>query len=208
MKCAVCRKKSSVKLEYMPALCKECFCKIIEKRIRKHVRINKIFSKNDRIYVKGPLCRYLVKSIIKDLPVKYTNKNPNKIVLPYTADDACVDFLKSVFSNKSIKTKGRRDIKLAKANLWLSKGEIKQTQKQTHQIGAGLWDTNKTHQKKVKLLLPITDEEASLFAKFKHLNFKPSKKDKEIQTLLNRIQERYPETKFSLVKSYEKINNL
>jgi hypothetical protein len=89
------------------------FCERIEKRIRKYVRINKIFSKGDKLIVVGDVCRYLVGSIIKGLPVTIVYRRrvgevPKgyRVVMPWTMDDEIVDFLESVFLNKKRKKHG------------------------------------------------------------------------------------------------------
>ena len=75
--CFMCGKKPETDLKHLRPLCKLCFCRTIEKRIRKYARINKIFKKNDRILVTDNLDHYLVKSMIKDLPVKIFLKKFN-----------------------------------------------------------------------------------------------------------------------------------
>jgi len=112
-RCVVCGKKAKIKIRGNPSFCEECFCRSIEKRIRRYVRLNRIFSKNDRIYVKDDLCRYIVKSIIKDLPVRYTSrKKANKIVVKYTADDVCVEFLKWLFGNEKPKKWKKEEVRI------------------------------------------------------------------------------------------------
>lgn len=82
------------------------FCKNMEKRVRKDIRINKLFTKNDRIYVKDKLSKFLIDKIISTLPKTFTNnpKKANKIVVKYTLDDKCNDFLEKIFYNKKKKT--------------------------------------------------------------------------------------------------------
>jgi len=169
MDCIRCHKKAVVSIKGNPAFCEKCFCDAIEKRIRKHVRMNKLFSKNDKIYTEGELCKYLVRDIIKDLPVKYTSKKQaNKIVLAYTANDLCIDFLKYLTENKSLISKT----------------------------------------KEVKLLATITNEEAKLFAKFKKLEFKPLKKEPNLNKFLSNLSEKNPEIINSLGKSAKEIIDL
>jgi len=78
------------------------FSQRIEKRVRKDIRINKLFSKNDRIYVKDKLSRFFIDKIIGTLPKKYVNspKKANKIVIKYTLDDECNEFLEKFMFNK------------------------------------------------------------------------------------------------------------
>src|SRR3972149_11316153 len=110
MLCAKCRKNSAESsLRHLGSLCSFCFCALIEKRVRKDVRINRIFRKNDKLLVVGDLCCYLVKSIIRNLPVKITKTDrikklrEYKTVAPSTLDDEINHFLESIFLNKKIK---------------------------------------------------------------------------------------------------------
>jgi hypothetical protein len=88
---------------------KSGFCKRIEKRVRRDIRINKLFSKDDKIYVKDKLSRFLIDKIIGTLPKKFVSsaKKANKVVIKYTLDDACNGFLENLFYNKKkVKVKG------------------------------------------------------------------------------------------------------
>lgn len=94
------------------------FIRIIEKRIRKHARLNKLFRKHDKILVKGPINKYLVPRIIQELPCKIYYQKPknvriNKIVISWTLDDEINLFLKQYFTNKKIK-QNPKHIKLLK----------------------------------------------------------------------------------------------
>lgn len=186
--CIKCKKsKALVNLPHIKNLCNNCFTKIIEKRIRKYVRINKIFRKNDKILVIDDLSFFLVKSIIKDLPAKIFLKNMgiddlskstvknkikkekiNKIIIPWTIEDEANLFLNNLFSKKN----------------------------------------KKINKKFIKLLMTITDKEAGLFAKINKLNFKENKKNKDIKNMLDSIEEKYPETKFSLLKSIKQMKEI
>jgi hypothetical protein len=152
---------------------KKAFTKVIEKRIRKYARLNRLFRKNDRILVKGSLEKYLVPRIIQDLPCKIYYQKPknvriDKIVVPWTLDDEINLFLKQYFTKKKAKQ-------------------------------------NKKH---IKLLKPITDQEAARFAKLKKLSFKPNKKDKEIQKFIDKMTEHYQDTKYKLYKSIELLKKV
>tara|TARA_Y100000310_G_scaffold345638_2_gene467576 strand:+ start:1126 stop:1593 length:468 start_codon:yes stop_codon:yes gene_type:complete len=85
---------------------------IFIRKLRKYARIYKIFVRNDKIYVKDKLCMYLVKDIIKDLPVTYVNspKTATKIVIPFTLDDEVNLFLHSMFT----KTEQKKDPRIVK----------------------------------------------------------------------------------------------
>ena len=183
MKCKNCNRKADTGLAHLGPLCKGCFCKTVEKRIRRYVRINKIFKKNDRILIDDRLCLFLIKSIIKDLPVNiFFRKNAdkrfiirnkiNKVVVPWTVDDEISLFLEGVFSGR------------------IERGLLK---------GKG---------KEIKLLKNITDKEAVLFARFKGIEFKANKKKEDIAEFLNELESKYPETRFSLMKSVEELEGI
>lgn len=74
---------------------------MIEKRIRKYARLNKIFKKNDVILVKDDVSLHFIKRIIKNLPVKIVRKGKcNKIACMWTADDEINDFFTRMISKK------------------------------------------------------------------------------------------------------------
>jgi len=188
MKCFKCKKnKAVVDLFYIKNLCKSCFFKIIERRLRRYVRLNKFFKKNDKILIIDNLSFYLVKKIIKDLPLKIffkkipisslnnkkiknyiKNNKINKIVIPWTLDDEISLFLENIFLSK--KTKIKKNY--------------------------------------VKLLRTLTDNELKLFAKFKNIKFKENKKNKDIKKFLDKLEYKHPEIKFSLLKSINQLEKL
>ena len=147
------------------------FLRLIEKRIRRYTRKNKVFSKNDKILVTDELDEYFVRSIAKNLNVKlYKRKLKSvklKVIKLWTADDEINLFLRQMFHSRKIK-----------------------------------------QEKFVKLLKVITDEEASKFAKIRKLKFKPNKKDKLVQNFIDKINDKYPDTKHKLIKSIEILKTL
>lgn len=188
MTCISCNKPATVILQHLQPYCCSCFCRMIEKRVRKFVRVNKIFKKNDNICIVDDCShdflntQFLLKSIMKDLPVKIgilriklknrrdlfndkkalkLSKNKNaKIVVPWTMDDEDASFLKNVFDLK------------------------KQTKTQF-----------------IKLLIAITDEESAAFAKCRGFKVSEIKEKEEIRIFLNEIEKKYPGSKFGLLKS-------
>jgi hypothetical protein len=175
MKCYLCNKTAEIKQQKGRAVCNECFSRLIEKRVRKYTRLNKIFRPNDRVLVIGELNKYLVKSIAKGLPIKifyrvkidknFVKKNKiNKVIIEWTADDRDNLFLESLFSRQSMK------------NILNKKSSI-------------------------SLLCVITDKEAKLFAKIKKLKFKENKKNKDVQRFLDDMEKKDPGIKFRLLKN-------
>ena len=117
MKCYLCGGKSRFKQQKGRSICNSCFCRLLEKRVRKYARLNKLFKKGDRILVKGDVNKYFVESILKDLPVKLffkKNNNINKVVVEWTLDDEINEFVKALFLNKKVKKAGKTDVRLLK----------------------------------------------------------------------------------------------
>jgi hypothetical protein len=112
MKCYLCKRKAQIRQQKGRDICNECFCKLIEKRVRKYSRINKLFKKGDKISIEGDVNKYFIKSMLKDLPIKTVSKKGKgvKNVVEQTMDDETNGFVKSLFLNK--KFKKNKDIKL------------------------------------------------------------------------------------------------
>ncbi|MBD3354513.1 hypothetical protein GF361_00850 [Candidatus Woesearchaeota archaeon] len=180
MKCYLCGGNGDIKQQKGRSVCKACFCRLLEKRIRKHARVNKLFSKDDRILVTGDVNKYLVKSILKDLPVKLffkrkedkkfiKEKNINKVVVEWTMDDENNRFMKGIFNDESYE---------------------------------------KMPEKYVKLLIAVTDDEIKKFAEIKKLDFKENKKDKDVQGLLDKVEKKHPNIKYNLLRNIKGLNKL
>ena len=181
MKCKSCNNKTSkIHLTYPPhELCEECFLRIIEKRVRKHVRINKLFKKNDKITIindeskEAQVNKYLLKSIIKNMPVTITEKKTTKgikagkIIIPWNLDDEINQYLEEVINN---------------------------------------YKTNE-NKKIIKLLKPILNSEVETFAKIKGFKYKKISHQKE-NKFIKGLEEKHPGTKFSLLKSSEILNKI
>ena len=185
MECIKCRKKAGISLRHIGSVCKSCFLKIVEKRVRKELRTKKLIRKNDRILVvdngskEFAVGHYLLKNIIKNLPVKIakiktnkailpkTTKKYDKVIIPWSLDDEAEDFLNALFNSK----------------------------KQT-----------KSSKKAIKLLMNISDEEIGLFAKIKKFKYRKRKKSK-IKQMLDMLEKRYPGYKFSLLNSIKALSD-
>ncbi len=173
-------------------LCDSCFCKIIEKRVRREVRLSRIFSKNDRILVLNDgskeykIGRLLLKSIIKDLPVEISEKKgvfdinklgkskEDRIIVPWSLDKEINLYLRNMFE-------GKKQEKL---------GHI-------------------VEKKYVKLLRNVMDSELKVFAEINKIIIKDESKTKdEIKEMLEDIEKKYPGSKFSLLKSIDFMEKL
>ena len=191
MKCVQCgKRKATVFLAHLNHVCLNCAVHLIEKRIRKYVRMNRLIQRNDIIWTTDALAEKITKGIVQDMPVKWLKRKEKvenilkmtkkvkecikknriqKIIIPWTADDEAAAFLKRALENSPRKEMDRRI---------------------------------------VPLLVRVTDQEAAILSKYHKAAFSPNKGNEEIKSMLDRMEERYPETKFSLLKSAEKIREL
>ena len=180
MKCYLCGAKASIKQQKNRSICDRCFSRLIEKRIRKFTRLNKIFKPKDRILVIGEINKYLIKNITGEMPIKlffraninkdFVKKNKiNKILIEYTLDDEINSFLTSLFKGKKIK---------------------------------------RLDKKHIKLLKPVTDDEAKEFARINRLRFKPNKKDPFIQILIDELHQNHPNAKYTLLNNIDDLKKI
>ncbi len=194
-KCVKCGKPASVVVQNLYA-CKDCFLKIIEKRVRKEIRVNKLIKKNDKILIidnSSPeflVGEYLLKKIIKGLPAEISvKKSPytigkefngsfNKIIIPWNADMEDEYFLKSIFENKKAAYIGHFSIR----------GRLY-----------------------IKPLINVLSREIIEFCKIKGLKANGLNKKKQkspVFDMLEDLESEYPEIKFSLLKNIKEIASL
>lgn len=171
MKCYKCSGIGSNKSDDK-VFCNNCFCEIVERRVRKEIRMNQLFQKNDKVQIlddgteKSALNKYLLKNIIKDPTIKIdvgktVKKGYDKIVLPWSLDDEINDYLKNRFEKK-IKSVSSKNM--------------------------------------IKPLVNITRDEAITFARIKKLKYKESEMT-DLQKMIDTFDKRYPGTKFGILKT-------
>ena len=152
---------------------------MLEKRIRKNARINKIFSKNDKILITDDLNECLIRGMIKDLPVtiykrktinqEFIKKNKiNNIATKWTMDDTAINTLKEFLTGKK----------------------------------------QKENNKKTKLLEVASDKELERYAKIHNLKFEPNKKDKKYNKTIEHMQQKYSDTKEKLYQSKKTLEKI
>lgn len=189
MRCIKCAKPATYSIQNNP-YCRFCFPTVIEKRIRKYVRLNKLIKKGDKILIfcdstynsKNTLL--LFDRIIKNLPIKIdtitdnysigqkVNQNKyNSIIFSWTLDDEINYFLECVLNNIPPKFLGNYSIK----------------------------DT-----RYIKFLLPILDKESKDYAKINGLKCKARAKH-PLSTLFDTMEERYPEIRYSIFKTSQQL---
>lgn len=191
MKCIKCHKgKASVFLAHLNHLCTGCAAHIIEKRIRKYVRMSRLIQRNDVIWTADRLAGCITKGIVKGTPVKWLKKK-----------EKMRNILKNSRNVKAfIRKNGIRKVIISRT----LDDEIAAFMKRALENG----QPEKDDKKIVPLLIKVTDQEAGILAKHHKVQFKPNQENREIKDMLDRMEERYPETKFSLLKSAEKIKEM
>src|SRR3989344_4906255 len=114
MKCYICKRNAQIEEQKNRAICNECFCRLIEKRVRRYTRTNDVFTPNKRILVVGEVNKCLAKSIVGQMPVKlffskkidtdFIKKNKiDSVLIEWTIDDEGNQFLAKLFKGESFK---------------------------------------------------------------------------------------------------------
>jgi len=176
--CQKCQQKDREKALF-EGFCERCFGEVIEKRVRKHVRLSGLIKKNDVLVVDHPLVAYFVKSIVQDMPVTILEMMPKdcdaKQVVALTMDDELDAFLDQIFAGKDLVVEAKRE--------------------------------QEQHTQQIKLLVTLTDKEAVMFAQAKQIEPLP-KKTRKYEALLQQLEQKHQETRYSLMKSVEALKKI
>ncbi|MFH2021038.1 MAG: hypothetical protein ABIJ34_06485 [archaeon] len=188
MKCIKCNREVKLALQNQK-VCNSCFCEIIEKRVRKELRLGKYIRKGDSVLIiddgsaESRAAIYLLPLLLKDMPFKLLIKkskytlgqefDKSKVIVPWNADKEGKYFLSCVFENKKLKFLGNFRLK---------------------------------GKQYIKLFLPCISEEVRSYANIKKLKFSEVKADKEA-SFFDNLAKKYPEIKFGFLnasKSFQK----
>lgn len=204
MLCQKCNKaKAEIKLPYLSLrLCKACFCRLIEKRVKKEIRSKELINEKEKILLldnnskESRISEHilntaynnrlnLIKVKVSKFETGFVNKKVKKVikknkikqvVIPWNLDDEIIYFTENLFSKGNFNYIGH-----------FTQDEIFY----------------------IKLLRNVLESECLLFAKCKKFKFKKRiKKDKnrrEIKNMLDKIDKKHSETKFSLLKSIDSL---
>jgi len=177
MKCLKCKKKQRIRgFDF----CRNCFIKVIDRRVRKELKISKAIKKGDNLLIiddgtcSAKLNILLIKKIagkIAKIKVKKQSFNINKkinfkgkIIAPWNLDDEIRLFMKSFLNNKPFRYLGNYD------NI-------------------------------IKPLACLKQDECELFAKLLGLKFRKDKKKDDLTEFIGKIENKYLGTRFSILKS-------
>lgn len=188
MKCFKCNNTSNLKLDNKD-ICQICFVHIIEKKVRKEIRINKLFKKNEKVLFlldgseKAEVLKYLIKKIIKNPAIKFSykkikifyieeeydkNNEYDKILVPWCIENEIEYYLSGIFTFKD--------------------------------------QSKLLHGKIIKPLIGISRKDINNFAKIKKLQFKKSQiLYPDIEKMIDKLEKRYPGTKSSILKTIKEI---
>ena len=204
MLCQKCNKaKAEIKLPYLGLrLCKSCFCKLIERRVKKEIRSKELINEKEKILLldnnskEAKISEHILNTaynnrlnmiIVKANHFKlgYLDKKTKEIIkknkikqviIPWNLDNEIIYFTENLFNKGNFKFLGN-------------------------------FKQNKISY--IKLLRNVLESECLLFAKCKKFKFKEKpKKDKQrkdIKNMLDKIDKKHSETKFSLLKSIEHL---
>jgi hypothetical protein len=189
MKCVKCSAAATIHMANLDA-CRGCFQKIIQKRVRKVIRIGSLIETKDRVLIiddrsaEAKLSIYYINEIVKDPSVSVDTKKKgyvlgekiagqyDKIVIPWSADMEG-EYLLSCFLEKKELT-------------YLSHFKIGKKQY-------------------IKPLMHVMHKEAAELCNLLKLKFSEKKKESPASVMIDRLQEEYPETAFGLVKSAQEL---
>ena len=188
MQCTNCTKEAVITISSNP-FCRKCFKAICGKRIRRFIRSTEYVKKNDRVLIVGQLAAAVFKEIVKDLPLKIK-----------TIDDNAFHSDSLKFIN-NIKNEGYDRIILP----WTAEHECCLFLKEMTSKNPDFSNLGKTIGNKfMKLFRSLTEEETIELAKINNLSFTPRKRD-TYTDILDKMQKKYPEARFSLLKSIDSL---
>ena len=178
----LCKKCNKNKTKH--TYCRKCFLHIIEKRIRKNIRINIGFKKDDKILVMEPICKYIINKFSKIIEIHYISKSKFKIK----------NWNENVYKNKLLLE-------------FIKKNKIKYTfipqtiDEKIHPYLNSLFKGEKlktilNNKKIYPLFNKITSEELLRFCNYRKIKY--LQKKSKINEFLNNLENKYPGTKFSI----------
>jgi len=196
MACIKCRKgDEEIEIAHLPGkVCRDCFLKIVEKRVRKDVRVNGYFQDVKKILIlddgteNSAVCSYFAKELTGYSKIGFISKRiksanglsweeiskmireekVDRMILPWNAEQESEFLLKGMVSKKGFV---RDDTRI------------------------------------IKLLKHLSQKEVLLFAKIKGLRHRKDSEpyDRKINRFLGELEKGSPDIRFALISSFEKI---
>ena len=153
--------------------CDTCFCDVIEKRIRKYIRTETPVEKNEHLLILGELCMSVLKAILHDLPITL-----------------------SLFkTEKELAAAQRLHIHARVVLPWTMDREIGTF------LGNFFQGKSVCEDKRIiKLFMSVTERELNKYTEIRKLSY-PSIAHDPVFDVLDALEEKYPSSKYSLLKS-------
>jgi len=150
--------------------------------------------------------KQIEKRIRKEIRVNKLIQKNNVLVI---SDALCEDTVKRIVKGMpiTIKKRARKDKNEKKVLLWTLDDEIEYM---TDCMFKGKQPTLLGHGKDVKLFITITNEELKRFAKLKKFSLPKTKKSKDfekISKLIDKVEKKHPETRYSMYQSSIVLRN-
>lgn len=211
IKCSHCKNTADIEIR-KEAFCKSCLYDLLERRIRKFIRTNNYLRKNDRVLIIGEFAAQIVKDIVKGLPLNITviddkefNDDPKKFIMKLQNRE-----LKEIGVKQN--KKEQKDIKdnfdkiilpwTAEHECCLFLEQMANENANFNLLGNTI-ETSDIHY--IKLFRALLEEELETFAQFRKFMFVRRKPD--IYTkMLDTMDTKYPESRFSLLKSIDSLS--
>ncbi len=207
MLCQKCSKaKAEIKLPYLGLrLCKACLCRLIEKRVKKEIRSRELINEKEKILL---LDNNSKESKISEciLNIAYNNR---------------LNLIKAKVTDFKLGSLGKKTKEIIKKNRikqviipWNLDDEIIYFTENLFNKGDFKFLCHFTQDKIlfIKLLRNVLESECLLFAKCRKFKLKDRpEKDKQrrgIKKMLDKINKKHAETKFSLLKSIDSLNKI
>lgn len=180
MACIKCKKLKNANIKHLGgSLCLSCFNKIIEKRVRKTLREKNWINPKDCIIaidngtIKAKTGIYILESIFKKTPLRLEIKKQSVDSPVKTAKKQCKLMIP-----------------------WTADDEVEEF------LEAVFNNKKIPRTKKIKLLVNVSGEEVEVYAKANKIKGKKSKKS-VLGKKLDKLEKRYPGSKFGLLKSIQ-----
>ena len=178
MQCIKCSKPAKIDMKHLGgSLCPNCFAEVIEKRVRKSLREHDWIKPSDKIVLiddgtlKSKVSICLLESIFKNQPFK-------------------IDFKKGTIQSAPELSKGYDKVIIP----WNMDDTVEQF------LDALLNNKKVLKTRCIKLLINVSDEEITLFAKIKKIKGKKRAKTR-LGKMIDELEKRYPGSKFGLLKA-------
>lgn len=226
MNCKRCKKTISE-----GELCNSCFSFTFEKRIRKHIRLNKLFTPKDRIICLSDLTYHVLRRICSNVPIqierqkslgeeaiavtkavsinRYCAAEAVRMPEAREAEDLGIDqkISKDEGGSESKKKEQKRSYH-QDDNLSSLSDEVMLVQRslddEIHDfLKAILSGTIPQTYRHESIFRVVTDDELRRYAELKNLVFDAQPKDKDIMRIIDDMHSRYPETKHAFLRSVD-----